>query len=122
MATVMDDLPLTVEGLITRLRQLGYVIAPTVIKRVTAPSGNATGMSYPIDDGELIVTSPPSPTYGQTLCTASASGNERTVKRFLTIDNNPCTFEGTVNDDIITGKYSCTRVKGPFDWHATIIH
>jgi hypothetical protein len=65
---------------------------------------------------------PPSPTYGQTLCTASASGNERTVKRFLTIDNNPCTFEGTVNDNIITGTYSCTRIKGPFDWHATIIH
>jgi len=63
----------------------------------------------------------PSPTYGETLCTAIASGNERVVKRFVTTDNNPCTFEGTVNDKIITGKYSCTRVKGPFDWHATII-
>jgi hypothetical protein len=63
----------------------------------------------------------PSPSYGETLCTAIASGNERVVKRFVTIDSNPCTFEGTVNDSIITGKYSCTRVKGPFDWHATII-
>jgi len=64
---------------------------------------------------------PPSPAYGQTLCTASASGNERFINRFLTVDNNPCTFHGTVNENTVTGTYSCTREKGPFDWHATIL-
>ena len=53
----MSDLPLNVHGLMTRLRESGYVVGPTVMKRVTTPTSNATGMSYPINDGELIVTS-----------------------------------------------------------------
>lgn len=64
----------------------------------------------------------PSPSYGETLCTAIASGNDRVVKRFVTTDNNPCTFTGTVNGNVVSGTYSCTRIKGPFDWHANISH
>jgi pimeloyl-ACP methyl ester carboxylesterase len=63
---------------------------------------------------------PPSPAYGETLCKAVASGNTRVVQRFQTTDNNTCTFYGTVDGDSVRGTYTCSRVKGSFEWHATI--
>ena len=62
---------------------------------------------------------PPSPAYGETLCKAVAS--TRVVQRFQTTDNNPCTFYGTVDGDFVKGTYTCSRVKGTFEWHATIL-
>jgi hypothetical protein len=64
----------------------------------------------------------PSPNYGQTLCTAMESGTEVSVNRYVTTDDNPCIFHGTVIGDSISGTYQCTKKKGPYEWHATIIH
>jgi hypothetical protein len=63
---------------------------------------------------------PPSPQYGETLCTGVASGDTRVVQRFQTTDNNPCTFYGTVVGNFIKGTYTCSKIKGTFEWHATI--
>jgi len=43
------------DGLFSRLRELGFVIVPTITKRISVPSGgHAIGKSYPIGDGEMI--------------------------------------------------------------------
>jgi hypothetical protein len=56
-------LPLGNDGLFSRLQELGFVVVPTLTKRITIPSANpnfpeshAIGMSYPIGDGEMICT------------------------------------------------------------------
>lgn len=63
---------------------------------------------------------PPSPSFGEALCTAVASGNTRAVQRFKTTDNNQCTFYGNVEGGVVRGTYNCSRNGGPFEWHAII--
>jgi hypothetical protein len=64
----------------------------------------------------------PSTNYGKTLYTAEKSGNTRTVHRFETVDDNPCTFTGTANGNYIDGTYTYHKeqFRGPFRWSAAI--
>jgi len=71
-------------------------------------------------DGEEFSCAP-SPAFAAR-CRANASGDTRTVNRFWSSDNNPCTFTGTASGNVISGTYSCTgKFKGPYPWQATIV-
>jgi hypothetical protein len=57
MSPTRKELPLGNDGLFMRLRKLGFVVVPTITKRISVPlGGHAIGKSYPIGDGEMICT------------------------------------------------------------------